>query len=152
MAMALNYFPALGSDDESDWIPQRIHGTPTPMMHINQPDDAYPHWEMFTTAIGATPLDKNNDLTTHGIRGLLRDQAHAANAALADFHCEVWDLAWANEVQSDKNHQTVATLQSQLKQVLGGLANLTSTVQWHDSHVETLNNSASPTANPSKCL
>jgi hypothetical protein len=63
------------------------------MTHIDQPDDTYPQWETFTTAVGATPLDENNDLTTHGIRGLLREQARAANAALADFRCEVQDLA-----------------------------------------------------------
>jgi hypothetical protein len=143
-----NYFQALGSNDELDWMPRRINGTPTPMTHINRPDNAHPQWETFTTAVGATPLDENNNLTACGICGLLREQARAANTALADFRFEVWDLAWANEVRLDKNHRTVATLQSQLEQVLGGLANLTSIVQWHDSRFETLDNSAGAAALP----
>jgi hypothetical protein len=115
----LNYFQALGSNDELDRMPRRIHGTPTLTAHINQPDVAYSQWETFTMAVCATPLDKNDNLTARGIRGLLREQARTADAALADFRPEVRNLAWANKVQSNKNHWTVATLQPQLKQVLG---------------------------------
>jgi hypothetical protein len=143
-----NYFQAPGSDDESDQMPRRIHGTPTPTTHIDRPDDTYPQWETFAMAIGATPLDKNNHLTARDICGLFREQARAADAALADFRCEVRDLARANKVQLDKNHQMVATLQSQLKHVIGGLAKLTSTIQRHDSHFETLDNSAGAAALP----
>jgi hypothetical protein len=58
-------------------------------------------------------------------------------------------LAQANKVQSDQNHRTVlATLQSQLEQVLRGLAKLTSTVQWHDSCFDTLDKSAGAAALP----
>jgi hypothetical protein len=99
-------------------------------------------------AVSATPLDENDDLTARGVRGLLREQARAAKAALANFRHEVQDLARANKVQSDKNHQTVAALQSQLEQVLGGLAQLTSTVQQHDSRIDNLNKSANAAALP----
>jgi hypothetical protein len=115
-------------------------------MHTNQLDEAYFQWERFTAAVGATHLDENNDLTTWGIRGLLREQAPAANAALVNFCRKVWDLAQANKVQSDQNHQMVAALQSQLEQALGGLAKLTSNVQRHISRFDTLNKSAGAAA------
>ena len=94
MAMAgSNYFQALGSDDESDQMPRRNHVTPTPTTPTSQLDKTYPPLETFAAAVGATPLEETNALTTRGICGLLREQAQAADAALADFHREVWDLA-----------------------------------------------------------
>jgi hypothetical protein len=97
-------------------------------------------------AIGATPLNENKDLITWGVCGLLREQAQAADAALAIFYRKAQDLAQANEVQLDKNHKGVTALQSQLEQVLGGLAQLTSTVQWHNSRIDTLDKSANAAA------
>jgi hypothetical protein len=144
----LNYFQALGSNNELDRMPQCIHAPPTPTKNTDQPDYTYSQWETFSAAVGTTPLDKTDNLTTRGIRGLLREQARAADPALANFHCEVRDLAQANKVKSDQDHQMVAALQSQLKKVLRSLVKLTSNVQWHDSRFDTLHKSAGAAALP----